>query len=207
MGSSRFQACFRFAALRVLLCSLVIAVAARAARADHHEVDLAVETEAAATPEAARPAAAQEAAGRVSRASFTTAVVAREPVDEIVSLTEETDQVLFFSEILGLEGHTVSHRWEFAGEVVAEVPFEIGGPRWRVHSSKRLQPSGSGEWSVEVVDATGASLARKSFTYAPVPQRTVPGPAAAGDSEPADAAASEVAEPSESAPLPAAPPQ
>jgi len=200
MDPSGLRSSFLFEALCAPLCTLVIAMAAWTALADHHEF------EAAAAPEPRE--AEQEAAGSVSRASFTTAIVEREPVGEIVSLTEETDEVLFFSELLGLEGHTVTHRWEFDGEVVAEVPFQIGGPRWRVHSSKRLQPSWSGEWSVEVIDETGAPLTRKAFTYAPDPQPQPPAPepaAKAADSKAVNAAMPEVARPPESVPRPAAP--
>jgi hypothetical protein len=91
----------------------------------------------------------------IIRAVFTTAVEAREPVGKVESLTTESGQVCFFTEIVGLEGHTVTHRWSYGGKVLAEVPFAIKGPRWRVYSSKKLIPAWSGRLMVEVVDDEG----------------------------------------------------
>ena len=203
MDSSAFRSSVLFEVLSevlsVPLCALVVALAAAPAAADHHEAEAAgaaaVEAmEAADVARAAAPApaapepAAEAPTGSVSRASFTAAVVDREPVGEITSLTEETDEVLFFSELRGLEGRTVTHRWEFDGTVVAEVPFDVGGPRWRVHSSKRLLPEWTGEWSVTVVDESGVLLAPRSFTYAPAPQQAAQPPAAARTAQPPAAA-------------------
>jgi hypothetical protein len=101
----------------------------------------------------------------VTRGVFTSAVVEREPVDAIDTLTTDTHTVCFFSEISQMEGRTVTHRWMFGGEMKAEVSFEIGGPRWRVYSSKKLIPEWTGLWSVEVVDDGGANLYRASFIY------------------------------------------
>jgi len=57
------------------------------------------------------------------------------------------------------------HRWEHNGEVLAEVPFEVGGPRWRVYSSKNLDPLWLGEWGVRVIDGMGSEISLDSFTY------------------------------------------
>jgi len=52
-------------------------------------------------------------------------------------------------------GETVFHRWEFDGEVMAEMKFRVGGPRWRVWSNTNILPDLLGEWKVYVVDITG----------------------------------------------------
>jgi hypothetical protein len=115
------------------------------------------------------PAQTQESApemtGHVKRALFTTAVEAREPAGSIDSLSTASDEVYFFSEIVGLEGHTVTHRWLHNGEVLAEVLFTIGGPRWRVYSSKKLLPSWTGALQVDVVNDDGSVLASKQLEY------------------------------------------
>ena len=53
----------------------------------------------------------------------------------------------------------------FRGENRAEVRFEVGGPRWRVWSSKELEPEWIGDWTVEVVREDGEVIAAETFTY------------------------------------------
>jgi len=48
---------------------------------------------------------------------------------------------------------------------MAEVPFDVRGRRWRVWSSKKLQPDWIGNWTVSVVKQDGEVLAAESFTY------------------------------------------
>lgn len=105
------------------------------------------------------------AAEGVSRSAFTTAIDNREPVNEISQLSSEESKVYYFTEIKGLKDQIISHRWEQNGEVQATVDFTIGGDRWRVWSSKNLQPEFSGEWQVMVVDEAGNVLAQNSFNY------------------------------------------
>ncbi len=101
----------------------------------------------------------------VKRAQFTSAVVDREPVDALDSLSTDVDSVFFFTEIIDLAGDTLTHRWMYKGEVMAEVLFAIGGPRWRVHSSKNLMDDWVGTWAVEVLDGSGTTLQSDSLVY------------------------------------------
>jgi hypothetical protein len=117
--------------------------------------------------------------GQVERATFTTAVLNREPIDSISSLPNDHRQVYYFTEFRGMTGRRFVHRWEFNGQVVAEVPFEIRGARWRVYSTKTLQPLWLGEWHVSVVDELERVLRTDtlSYTIAPVePPPSVPMP-------------------------------
>ncbi len=107
----------------------------------------------------------QATAGEVARAQFTSAIEQREPVDAITILSNNINKVHFFSELRGLQGQTVTHRWIFAGKVMAEVSFNVAGPRWRVNSSKMLLPGWVGDWTVTVVDSNGATIAEYSFQY------------------------------------------
>jgi len=104
-------------------------------------------------------------AGRVERGVFTTAVVDREPRDSLDTLSNRSREVFYFSEIRDAPGETITHRWEWGGKLMAEVSFDVGGPRWRVHSSKRLDPNWVGEWTVTVVDSAGRVLSSGSFMY------------------------------------------
>ena len=112
----------------------------------------------------------------MARSAFTTGVADREPADDLSTLSNDVDRMLYFTELRGLEGRTVLHRWQYKGEVMAEVPFAVGGPRWRVHSSKALDPSWLGEWTVSVV-VDGEVLASEGFRYTDA----AVGPAAAAD--------------------------
>lgn len=104
--------------------------------------------------------------GEVARAQFTTGIEDREPVDDLSRLDTSRDQVFFFTELRGLEGRTITHRWMHDGEVQATVDFEVGGPRWRVWSSKDLLPDWTGGWTVVVVDDEGEQLDIRTFIYA-----------------------------------------
>ncbi len=105
--------------------------------------------------------------GLVPRALFTLEVVDREPVEEVTEVSNSRREVLFYTELRDLEGQTVLHRWEREGEVMAEIEFEVRGPRWRVYSKKTLDPAWIGEWSVSVVDPYGRVLSKRGFSYLP----------------------------------------
>ncbi|MEW8507685.1 MAG: DUF2914 domain-containing protein [Candidatus Thiodiazotropha sp.] len=101
----------------------------------------------------------------VARAQFATEIVDREPVDQVVKLDSQTTRIFFFTDLRNLQGRTVSHRWEFEGEVVSEVEFNVGGPRWRVYSAKSLNPDEPGKWTVFVVDESGWPLHASIFEH------------------------------------------
>ena len=104
----------------------------------------------------------------VSRATFTSAIDNREPTDEITNLANDASKIYYFTEIKGLKGQTITHRWEQNGEVQANVTFNVGGDRWRIWSSKNMQPELSGQWQVMVVDEAGNVLSQDSFNYGEV---------------------------------------
>lgn len=105
------------------------------------------------------------AEGEVARSIITTEVVDREPVNDLEMVPNTEDTVLFFTELRNMEGQTVKHVWMRGDEQMAEVSFEVGGPRWRIWSSKNMMPEWSGSWTVQVVNGVGGVLAEKTFTY------------------------------------------
>jgi len=105
-------------------------------------------------------------AGRVARAIFTTAIIDREPVDTLEILSTDINRVFFFTDLRGLDGQIVTHRWEFDGQIMAEITFRVGsGARWRVYSSKNLLPEWTGTWTVAVNNASGETLHDSTFEY------------------------------------------
>lgn len=113
----------------------------------------------------------------VDRDKVTTGLIDREPQDEVTQLGNDKSQVYYFTEVHGKPGDRVTHRWEYEGQLMAEVPFEIGSSRWRTYSSKELMPTWLGEWTVTAVDASGRVLSQKTFEVVPS-QQMVPAAAA-----------------------------
>jgi len=105
------------------------------------------------------------AAGTVARSTFTKGIDEREPVDKISTLDTNDNKIYYFSELRDMSGQTVTHRWEHNGKIMAEVPFNVNGDRWRVFSSKNLEESWQGEWKVSVIDQSGGTLAVNTFRY------------------------------------------
>lgn len=140
---------------------------------------------------AAQPAVAAE--GTVSRAQFTSAILDREPVDELTAIDPDADKVFFFTELRNMEGTAITHRWSLNGNVMAEVEFKVRASRWRVYSSKTLLPEWRGEWVVDVVDESGSIIESRKIGYAgaemPAPEAPKTGdsttPGTADDAEPA----------------------
>lgn len=116
-------------------------------------------------PTALVPPPAAAAPGRVNRAVFTSAIADREPVDNIISIANDQSKVIFFTELVGMKDRVAKHRWEYNGQVMGEVDFNVRGPRWRVWSSKDLKPTWTGEWIVRVLDEEGAILSEHVFLY------------------------------------------
>lgn len=130
----------------------------------------ALATTEAAAAKTASPATQQTISGRVARAIFTTAIVDREPIDDLKTLSSNIERVYFFSDLRELAGQIVTHRWEYNGQVMAEVTFKVGsGARWRVYSSKNLLPEWTGSWVVLVNNESGQTLRSSSFEYIATP--------------------------------------
>ena len=105
-------------------------------------------------------------AGSVSRALFTIGVDNREPVIMVDSISSNSyNSISFFTELTDLSGHTITHQWMFDGKIMFEKSFDVAGARWRVWTSKTLQKSLTGTWTVNVMDDDRSVLESKSFEY------------------------------------------
>ena len=104
-------------------------------------------------------------AGEVTRAQFTTEVQDREPVDMLITLSTDQTQVSYFTELTDLTGHTVTHQWLYGDDIMFEKDFVVGGARWRVWSSKTLQPGWTGRWTVNTLDEDRSLLLTQVFEY------------------------------------------
>jgi hypothetical protein len=104
-------------------------------------------------------------AGSVSRGQFTSAIVDREPVDLIETLSTDHNNIIYFTELNELQGQTVTHQWKYNDIVMFEKSFDVGGPRWRVWTSKSLQPGWSGTWTVNTLDGDRNVILSETFEY------------------------------------------
>jgi len=135
------------------------------AATDIIESDAAVEASPAMMPEAAMKEQSGFSRGSVVRSAFTRDIADREPTEDLQNLTNENGQVKFFTELRDMSGQTAVHRWEYDGKVVAEVKFDVKGPRWRVWSSKSFVPQWTGDWKVSVINAAGEIISEKNLSY------------------------------------------
>ncbi len=104
---------------------------------------------------------------KILRAVFTTRLDNREPVDRVLILDNKVREVFFFTDLSQLQGHTITHRWEYEGRVVQTRSYQIKGQRWRAASQKELDPGMVGRWSVVVTDENDCPLKAVVFQLVP----------------------------------------
>jgi hypothetical protein len=105
------------------------------------------------------------ASENVFEAIFTSAIKDRQPVDHVLVLTNDIQKIYFYTDIRNLGGTTITHIWEYEGNLVSEKTFDVGGPRWRVYSQKILNPELTGIWSVTVINGNGWPIHTEQFQY------------------------------------------
>lgn len=103
--------------------------------------------------------------GYVTLAQFTTEMEDGEPMNSIAFLDNKQREIIFFTEAEGFTGTQLIHRWEYKGQVMVEVPFEVDADPWQGWSSKQLLPEWVGDWTVSVVKPDGEVIAAESFSY------------------------------------------
>ena len=104
-------------------------------------------------------------AGEVTRGQFTTQVQNREPTDMVITLSTDSTQISYFTELTDLTGHNVTHQWLYGDAIIYEKSFLVGGARWRVWSSKTLQRGWTGRWTVNTLDEDRTLLLSQVFEY------------------------------------------
>ncbi len=103
--------------------------------------------------------------GTVARSIFTTLIDNREPVDKIKQVPQQKNDVFYFTELRDMQGQTAKHRWEYKGKVIAEVKFNVRGPRWRVWSKKSFVPGWAGDWKVSVVNGADEVISEEVIAF------------------------------------------
>lgn len=99
----------------------------------------------------------------VARAIFTTEIIEREPVDQVLVLYNTAKRISFFTDLRHFEGQTIVHKWIYNNKTESVVKFKVAGPRWRVFSRLDIDPSQLGKWSVVVQNGSGVSVKASVF--------------------------------------------
>ena len=101
----------------------------------------------------------------ISNAVFALDIKDRVPINIVEEADNSLGKIYFFTNIRNLDGERITHRWIYKDKVMADVSFDINGPRWRVWSSKNLWYTWIGEWKVQVLRMDGSILYEKIFNY------------------------------------------
>ena len=96
-------------------------------------------------------------------AKVCTAVKDRTPVGAADSFPASVGEVYCFTEVINGSG-TIVHAWFHGDKEVRTMELPVKAARWRTWSAKEISPSMTGDWHVEVRDASGAVLATVKFT-------------------------------------------
>ena len=101
----------------------------------------------------------------VARALFTTGIVDREPVDQVLILNNKQNNVFFFTDLRHFDGKTIIHKWIYNDKVESVVEFKVKGPRWRIFSKKEVKPQQLGKWTVIIQDESGRAVKASVFRF------------------------------------------
>ena len=101
----------------------------------------------------------------ISNAVFALDIKDRVPINIVEEADNSLGKIYFFTNISNLDGERITHRWIYKDKIMADVSFDINGPRWRVWSSKNLWYTWIGKWKVQVLRMDGSLLYEKIFNY------------------------------------------
>ena len=95
---------------------------------------------------------------------ITTAVVQREPVDQVEVFPRQNGTLYCFTRVVGSESQTfVYHLWYRGDELMSRVQLPVNSSNWRTWSAKQLLEDWPGQWRVEIQDDQGNNLGQVRF--------------------------------------------
>ncbi len=104
---------------------------------------------------------------KISRALLTTALINREPVDNIISFVKVSRQkdtkINYFTEIMDMNGKVLYHQWLWENQMEFNRKVNINGPRWRVSTKKYIPFSKPGAWVARLVNEENEILNEIKF--------------------------------------------
>ena len=101
----------------------------------------------------------------VPESSVATNVVDRMPIGAAMTFPASVERLYAWTRIQGAAGETMIHHVWIHGDIeMADLELRIGGSPWRTWSNKAILPEWTGDWRVEVRDASGNVLETIRFT-------------------------------------------
>ena len=95
-----------------------------------------------------------------------------EPVEIGNSFPADVKLLYCFTDVRDAgEKSLITHKWYHGDELKASVELSVKGDVWRTWSSKWIQPSWTGKWRVDVIDAEGQKIASVEFTVGEEPKK------------------------------------
>jgi type II secretory pathway predicted ATPase ExeA len=104
----------------------------------------------------------ESASDKVARMQLAARVQGLEPgppIDLPVRLSKgQARTIYFFTELHGLSGRTVLHRWEWNGRIMQERQLHPTSQSWRAYTAMTIVGDMRGSWGVSAVDATTSNV-------------------------------------------------
>jgi len=93
-----------------------------------------------------------------------TSVEDREPVGVNSVFSSNVGQLYCYTKVMSqTDSASISHVWYYGDTQMAKVDLNVGGKSWRTWSSKKILMEWTGDWRVEVQDASGNVISEISF--------------------------------------------
>ena len=97
--------------------------------------------------------------------TMTTAVEDRTPVDHVEVFPAVDGRLYCFTRLAGAEEPTeIAHLWYRDDQLMSRIILPVRSSDWRTWSAKKFLPEWTGEWRVEIRDASGSLLETLEFT-------------------------------------------
>jgi hypothetical protein len=102
---------------------------------------------------------------RLSRSAICRQVEARAPVGEGKAFGTDVGELSAYTQVEGVTQPTrITHVWYHGDKEMYRRTIEIPQNGWRLWTSKKIAPSWTGPWKVEVLDEGGRTLTTLEFT-------------------------------------------
>ena len=101
----------------------------------------------------------------VAEASIATSVTGLVPDGVAESFSNDVGKLYCYTKVTGgEEGDTITHKWYYGDDVMAEVTLGVKSSEYRTYSSKNLMSQWKGDWRVEIASSDGTVLETLNFT-------------------------------------------
>jgi hypothetical protein len=102
---------------------------------------------------------------KINSISMTRDILERTPGESKVQFDQSVGTIHCFTSVFNLDDSTtITHIWEYKGQLISEIEIPIGvSVRWRCWSQQSINPQWIGEWEVTVLNEEGQMLDNVKF--------------------------------------------